>query len=246
MTQRTLEVEGLANARDLGGIPRSDGSLTPTGVFFRSDNLDRVGTAGWDRLRDHGITTIVDLRRPDEASGAVPPDIAHLRVDLDGDEREFWDPIEADGRWGTPLYYLSHLESLPHPMAGVLAGIAAADPGGVLFHCAGGWDRTGFVSAFLLRAAGVPASAATMDYMQSFANASAFESLHGRSSHVEMRREIARRWGHTPETAFAEMFESLDVHRWFGVANVDEATRRSILSWRGSFTPVKCPGIALR
>ncbi|WP_267490520.1 tyrosine-protein phosphatase [Microbacterium schleiferi] len=133
MAQRSLQVEGLANARDLGGLPRRDGSLTPTGVFFRSENLDSVAPAGWDRLREHGVATVVDLRRPDEASSAVPPDIAHVRVDLDGDEREFWEPVEADGRWATPLYYLSHLESLPHRMAGVLSAIADAEPGECCF-----------------------------------------------------------------------------------------------------------------
>lgn len=242
MTQRTLEVEGLANARDLGGIPRRGGSLTPTGIFFRAENLGRVGPAGWDRLRDHGVATIIDLCRPDEASGTIPSDIAHMCVDLDSDEREFWEPVEADGRWATPLYYLGHLESLPHRMTGVLEAIAAARPGGVLFHCAAGWDRTGLVSAFLLRAADVPVPEATADYMQSFANVAALESLHGRSFHTELRREVATRWDHTPETAFAEMFDNLDVHRWFDVAGVESATRRSILSWRGALESPEASG----
>jgi hypothetical protein len=38
---RFLAVDGLANARDLGGIACGDGRTTPTGVF-RSGNVDQV------------------------------------------------------------------------------------------------------------------------------------------------------------------------------------------------------------
>ncbi|WP_341578847.1 hypothetical protein [Microbacterium schleiferi] len=65
----------------------------------------------------------------------------------------------------------------------------------------------------------------------------ALETLHGPTFHAELRRDAARRWGHTPETAFAEMFDNLDVHRWFDVAGVGEPTRRSIVSWRGALEP---------
>ncbi len=31
---RTLKVDGLVNGRDLGGLKRTDGTVTPRGVFF--------------------------------------------------------------------------------------------------------------------------------------------------------------------------------------------------------------------
>ncbi|TFC58551.1 hypothetical protein E3O62_10195 [Cryobacterium sp. TMT2-15-1] len=37
---RALRIEGLVNARDLGGLPRQNGTLTPRSVFFRSENVD--------------------------------------------------------------------------------------------------------------------------------------------------------------------------------------------------------------
>jgi len=130
-----LVVEGLANVRDLGGLERKDGSVTPPGVFIRAEALDRLSASGWEALRAHGVRTVIDLRRPSEYTGRVPNDIQLVRVDLDGDERDFWDPIELDGRWGTPLYYLAHLRELPYRLAEVLRAIAAADDGAVLFHC---------------------------------------------------------------------------------------------------------------
>ncbi|WP_296194988.1 tyrosine-protein phosphatase [uncultured Microbacterium sp.] len=228
-----LAVQGLANARDLGGMQRIDGPLTPTAVFVRAEMLDRVNEPGWAALRGLGVRTVIDLRRPGEATGAVPDDILRLRVDLDGDEREFWEPFETDGRWGTPLYYLAHLQELPHRLARVVRAIASAPDGAILFHCGAGWDRTGLVAAVLLKAIGVTEDAAVADYLASFANADAMTALHERSFDVDERRRVLATFGHTPESAFREMYRQLDVEEWFGHARVDEDDASSIFTWRG-------------
>ena len=172
-----FSVDGLANARDLGGIERENGSLTPAGVFIRTEMLDRLNEFGWAVLRDHGVRTVIDLRRPEEATSAAPDDMLLVRVDLDGDEREFWGPFEADGRWGTPLYYTAHLQALPHRLAQVFQAIASAPEGAVLFHCGAGWDRTGLVAAVLLKAIGATEDSAVDDYLLSFTNADAMTAL---------------------------------------------------------------------
>lgn len=227
-----LALSGLANARDLGGLERTDGSLTPTGAFVRAEALDRVDSSGWQALRGHGVRTVIDLRRPDEVTGRVPDDMLAVRVDLDGDERDFWAPFEQDGRWGTPLYYAAHLHELPHRLAEVLQAIATAPAGAVLFHCGAGWDRTGLVAAFLLKALDVTEDAAAADYLASFANAQAMRALHGRSFDVEERHAVLGRFGHTADSAFREMYRQLDVDQWFRHARVDEETERAIVTWR--------------
>lgn len=229
-----LRVDGLVNVRDLGGHERADGTRTPVGVFLRSEVLDRVTPDGWQRLRDLGVATVVDLRRPEERSGTVPADVALVTVDLDGDEQDFWAPIEADGRWGTPLYYESHLETLPHRMRAVLDAIADAPEGAVLFHCGAGWDRTGFVAAMLMKAVDASPAAATADYLVSFETAEAFEALHGRSSHVEARLRILRENDHTPESAFRAAYDAIDLDAWFEAADVAPETRTAIRTWRGA------------
>ncbi|MBO3663930.1 tyrosine-protein phosphatase [Microbacterium stercoris] len=232
--ERTLTIAGLANARDLGGLTRRDGSVTPWGVFVRTERLDRVDAQGWDALRAHGVRTVIDLRRPSESTGHAPTSVAHVRVDLDGDEAEFWEPYEADGRWGTPLYYLAHLRELPHRLAAVLEAIAAAEEGAILFHCSAGWDRTGLLAAVLLRALDVETDAAVADYLLSFANADAMAALHQRSSEAEGRHMILRQFGHTAESAFRDMYENLDLAEWFRVSRTDPTTRVAIETWRGA------------
>jgi len=230
----SLRIAGLANARDLGGLERTDGTTTPTGIFVRAERLDLVDASGWDALQAAGVRTVIDLRRPDEHSGDVPSSIARIHVNLDGDDVEFWAAYEADGRWGTPLYYLDHLRELPERLGEVLTAIAAADEGAVLFHCSAGWDRTGLVSAVLLRALDVTTESAVADYLASFGNAEEMELLHGRSFEVDERREILRRFGHTPESAFRDMYENLDLDAWFRSADVDRGTRAAIETWRGA------------
>jgi protein tyrosine/serine phosphatase len=228
----TISIVGLANARDLGGLERNNGTVTPTGVFIRTERLDRVDAEGWEALRAHGVRTVIDLRRPNENTGEVPATIKHIRVDLDGDEADFWQQYEADGRWGTPLYYLAHLRELPHRLAEVLRAIAAADEGAILFHCSAGWDRTGLLTAVLLRALDVTDDAAVADYLTSFANADAMAALHERSFEVEERHQILNRFGHTAESAFRDMYENLNLDEWFSEARVDPETRAAIESWR--------------
>ncbi len=228
-----LTVDGLANARDLGGKARRGGAVTPTHVFVRTEKLDEVSESGWDALRQHGVRTVIDLRHPEETSGCVPDDMHVVRVDLDGDERDFWTPIEEDGRWGTPLYYAAHLHELPHRLAAVVHAIASAPPGTILFHCAAGWDRTGLLAAVLLKAIGVTEDAAADDYLASFANADAMTALHGRSCAVEERHAVLAAFGHTPDSAFREMYRGLDLDEWFRHAGVDEDVVRAIVTWRG-------------
>lgn len=230
-----LSIEGLANARDLGGMPRSNGSSTPTGVFIRAEGLDRVTEAGWDSLRAHGVRTVIDLRRPSERTVHLPADIDLVAVDLDGeDEREFWEPYERDGRWSTPLYYQAHLERLPRKLGSALQAIATAASGAILFHCSAGWDRTGLLAAVLLRTVGVTEAAATKDYLTSFNNADAMGALHRRSFDVEERHAVLAKFGHTARSAFAGVYANLDVTALFSASGLSARSQAALETWRGS------------
>ncbi|RWR22497.1 hypothetical protein D2T30_06005 [Sinirhodobacter populi] len=66
---RTIDLPGVANLRDLGDLP-SPGGMTRRGRLLRSDSLHRLDAAGQGRLRDLGLTTVIDLRA---ASGPPAP-----------------------------------------------------------------------------------------------------------------------------------------------------------------------------
>jgi hypothetical protein len=236
---RDLAVDGLANARDLGGLPLAAGGVTPRGVFVRSERPDRVDPDGWAVLHEHGVRTVVDLRQPEEREahrGRVPAGIADLHVDHDGLEHAaFWAGYWDNGLVGTPLYYLPHLEALPERTVAVLSAVATAPEGGVLFHCAGGRDRTGLIAAILLTVAGVETDAIVADYLETIANAEAMAIGQGRPSGEQAVADLLTSLGTDSESAFRAFLDGLDVEALLARLPDDEAT--AIRTWRGALPP---------
>ena len=79
----------------------------------------------------------------------------------------------ANARW-TALQtradvYRIFLDFYGRGLAGALRAIAWAPPGGIVFHCLGGTDRTGLVAALALRLAGVPDEVIAADYEMTLA-----------------------------------------------------------------------------
>ncbi|WP_424534998.1 tyrosine-protein phosphatase [Sphaerisporangium viridialbum] len=163
---RHLDFDGCYNVRDLGGLATGDGRTTRAGAVVRSDTPDRLTAEGWSALRAYGIRTLVDLRNDREVrawNGYRPPWIRVLRAPLDDDgDTEFWE--RRRHLYGTPLYYRTFLEHKPGRCAAAITAIAQAPPGGVLFHCVAGRDRTGIVALLLLALAGVAPADIASDY----------------------------------------------------------------------------------
>ena len=165
---RHLDWQGCFNARDLGGLSAAGDRETRRGVLVRSDSVDGLSAAGWSALWAYGVRTVIDLRNEDERGpdrAPRPSGLTTLQAPLDAiDESEFWNDWASGPQFATPLYYRPHLERFPERSARVIAAIASAPPGGVLFHCVGGRDRTGQVAMLLLALAGVAAEDIAADY----------------------------------------------------------------------------------
>ncbi len=127
--------------------------------------MDRLSPAGWEALRAYGVRTIVDLRNQDErVSSAGGRETVHIPLDGLDEDPEFWSKWATGPQFGTPLYYRPFLDRFPHRIERVLDAIEQAQPGGVLFHCVGGRDRTGLVAIVLLAVAGVSPELIADDY----------------------------------------------------------------------------------
>jgi protein-tyrosine phosphatase len=170
-----LDWDGCRNARDLGGFATPAGT-TAFGVFVRSDNARELTPAGWGAARAYGIRSVLDLRSEPECAADPPdrPEFAHKRLSLfdhfDGDAAYRADLLArvqglgaADRNW---LLYREALELNAARFAEAVGFLADAD-GGVLIHCAGGKDRTGMLTALVLRLVGVPVEAVEEDYVRS-------------------------------------------------------------------------------
>jgi hypothetical protein len=165
---RHVSWDGFYNARDLGGLPTRDGRVTRAGQLFRSALPRFVTTDGWQQAYDAGVRTVLDLRSDPEVVDEEPvadDGLTRLRVALDPwDDQDFWTVLKTSRRAGTPLYFSPLLTRKPVSVAAVVTAIARAQPGGVLFHCAAGRDRTGVLSLLLLGLAGVDADMIADDY----------------------------------------------------------------------------------
>lgn len=167
--ERHLNWEGCWNVRDLGGLPTAGGGTTRRGALIRADCLGKLTAAGRRALFDYGVRTVVDLRGPLELAqdppafpGGRPDEPNFVNVPLDHQDPAAA-PLWAAIRTRADVYRL-FLDFYPHALADGLRAIATAPPGGVIFHCLGGTDRTGLVAAALLRLAGVPDEAIAEDY----------------------------------------------------------------------------------
>ena len=170
-TNRILNWQGCNNVRDLGGMDASNGYKTRWGAVVRGDQPARLTANGWSALYEHGIRTIVSLRTHgfDEKDHPIvtPPysDIDVVSVEIeDVTNKEFVEKWATSDLWGTPLYYTDALNLWAHRHAAALQAIAQAQPGGVLFHCIRGHDRTGIIALLLLALAGVSLKDITTDY----------------------------------------------------------------------------------
>ena len=166
--ERHLDWPDCFNVRDLGGLPAAGGLRTARGALVRADSLARLTAEGWQALLDHGVRTVVDLRNEEERgedAAPRPAEIETVHVPLDGSQdRTFWKPIDQTAEFGTPLYYRPHLIRKPQLSAAAIAAIARAQPGGVVFHCVGGRDRSGQIAMLALSLAGVAPNVISADY----------------------------------------------------------------------------------
>lgn len=234
--RRSLDVAGLVNARDLGGLRRRDGSVTPTSVFYRSENVDWITRDGWDQVHAAGIRTVVDLRQPwERARDTTPrPDwLTTVHADLDGfDDTEFWAGYWDNGLVGTALYYLPHLARMPERSAAALSAMLRAPDGGVLFHCMSGRDRTGMISLLLLTAVDTEPDEIVDDYLETVRLGDARGLAMGRTNPEPLAEQICGQHGTTTEGAFRAALAGLDLAPV--LAGLGESDRQALRTWRGA------------
>jgi protein-tyrosine phosphatase len=219
MRSRALLWDGCLNVRDLGGHPTEDGAETCFGAYVRADNVERLTETGWRALIDYGVRTVVDLRLEEEREAAPPAGLPitamHCPLVPDFGHPD-WEEINALSLDAVPpdstrLVYVEFLERYRDRFGNAVSTIATADGGGaVLFHCMGGKDRTGLVTALLLRVAGVEREAVAADYALSGTNLRALHDSWIAASADARERELRIRICATPAEAMLAVLETLD------------------------------------
>jgi protein-tyrosine phosphatase len=181
-----VDLDGVVNMRDVGGLPTRDGRTVRSGRLLRSDNLQDLTERDVRRLvHDFGVTDIVDLRSNVEyhAEGPGPLSrtaLTHHRHSLFRDDEVEVTVEDAlvlpwqkegtrerlrshdDDYWAS--HYLGYLADRPDSVSAALH-VVATSTGATVVHCAAGKDRTGTVVGLALAVAGVPEEEIVADYV---------------------------------------------------------------------------------
>jgi protein tyrosine/serine phosphatase len=181
-----VDLDGVVNMRDVGGLPTTDGRTVRSGRLLRSDNLQDLTPADIRHLVEVvGVTDVVDLRSDVEyhVEGPGPltkTALTHHRHSLFRDdevdvtvEDALVLPWHKDGArerlrshdddyWAS--HYLGYLADRPDSVSGALR-VVASSHGATVVHCAAGKDRTGTVVGIALAVAGVPEEHIVADYV---------------------------------------------------------------------------------
>ncbi|MGW9195029.1 tyrosine-protein phosphatase [Micromonospora chersina] len=188
MTVRDWELVGAPNARDLGGLPTTDGRRVRAGRLIRTAALGRLADEDLPVLGKLAPACVVDLRHGTEQAVAPPdrlvgePRVVHLPVYdaahpvftyvsavLLGHDLDAYEELAREGMPGAMAAIYRWFVTGESARAGFGAAVRlAADAGSLplLFHCSAGKDRTGWLSVVLLTALGVEEPAIRADYLR--------------------------------------------------------------------------------
>ncbi|MFE7800151.1 tyrosine-protein phosphatase [Nocardia sp. NPDC057440] len=166
---RSLNLQGVQNARDAGGYRTVDGRLVRTGLVYRTGQLNNATPADLADLTQRQVRYVDDLRTVYErAIGAdkVPAGATAHWADVIGQAPPQTLITTLTG--GDDLYRaFITAPGANEAFAAVLRDVIETEDGAVLFHCTAGKDRTGWTSAVLLTVLGVDRDTVNQDYLLS-------------------------------------------------------------------------------
>jgi protein-tyrosine phosphatase len=184
---RHVPLEGAVNVRDVGGYRSVYGREVIRGRLFRGDSLSQLTRPDHDRLEQLGLRTVIDFRTSGEIllSG---PDRLPYGVELTelpvsgGDLGSIYELIASGdhdqqrrklggGRAASFMVEMNRgfvADARQREAFGAaLRLMCAAEKLPLLYHCTGGKDRSGWMTAIVLTALGVPRELVLRDYLLS-------------------------------------------------------------------------------
>ncbi len=165
---RRFPFEAVYNCRDLGAYACCDGSITKERVFLRSDNLTHIKPSEMAYLKSLGLKAVIDFRHHGEVEPEPDPfsndcDVNYHSVSI-LDHAQF--TLEDLNRIQLHDLYIQIAKNKQFIQA--VFDVLSKQSGMVLFHCSAGKDRTGVISALLLKLVGVEDIDIVADYEVSY------------------------------------------------------------------------------
>lgn len=191
--QQFIPVQGIVNARDLGGYAVQDGRRVRDGLLLRSAHLAEATDTDLQYLSQLPTAAVIDMRKEDEKKGKVDRTVPGaeyipLPIDATGNAGAGMTEKEKKKFTGHKKFEVKKIivaaafnkkaqevarEMYPillfrpesqEQFAAFFRHVLAAERGAVLYHCSQGKDRTGIASALLLAALGADRDTIVSDF----------------------------------------------------------------------------------
>ena len=165
VAERALPLQQGSNFRDLGGYPGAGGKHVRWGRIYRSGATAMLTDADLMMIKALGLADMVDLRSSEERALA-PSRIAGVRYAAVGYTMTSLTPQGAAAPSGDERMHAVYrrMPDLLAPQLRILFAELLAGDGAVAYNCSAGQDRTGFATAMVLSALGVPRDQIIADY----------------------------------------------------------------------------------
>ena len=184
---RHVALDGAVNVRDVGGYQSSYGLQVARGLLFRGDALSQLSGLDRERIDRLGLRTVIDFRSPGEVllSGAdrLPFGVQFVSLPVGGGDlgavyeliasgdherqrRELGDGRAAEFMVEINRGFVADARQR-EAFGAALRVVCAAGRLPLLYHCSGGKDRTGWMTAIVLTVLGVPREFVLRDYLLS-------------------------------------------------------------------------------
>jgi protein-tyrosine phosphatase len=123
---------------------------------------------------------------------------------------------------------------MPERAGAVLSAMLNAPPGGVLFHCMGGRDRTGMMAMLLLAAVETDIEEIIDDYLETVRLGDLRAATSNRNKDEGLLEELCHSHGTTTEGAFRAAVTHLQLPAILASAALTDLEREALRTWRGT------------
>lgn len=161
---RRILKDKVENMRDIGGYHVGKSKIVKAGLLVRSNVITTLDNDDIQNLANLGFSTVIDLRSDEEVArknGVFVNNkkFSYKHVPIKGDGRL---PKENESVLDTYIEMLSGKEQIKE-----IFDILSKTEGGVIYYCNAGKDRTGVVTALILKLLGVDEKEIAIDYAAS-------------------------------------------------------------------------------
>ncbi len=193
LRQQFIPVNGIINARDLGGYIMQDGRRLRDGMLIRSAHLADASDEDLQYLSSIPISKVIDFRKDIEMNGKTDrmvPGAEYIRLEIDASGKIVSQATEDEKRLFTgnkqfdvkKFMVMAAFNPMAQRIAQQMYPNLTNDPecrkqfkqffrlildtanGAILYHCTQGKDRTGFASALILAALGADRDTIVADF----------------------------------------------------------------------------------